>query len=344
MEFIATNTNDLAYQVYPYIAHHGVKVKTRNGPAIRIPGVTTVKITKPWQRVNMSYARDANPFFHLIESMAMLSGDIGNSVKLLSFFASNMTAFSDNGKDYNAFYGTRARKTYGDQLAQVVKNLKASPGSRQELVLLWNPQDLTAKTKDKACNLCMLFEIDEETCCVNMTTFNRSNDAIWGGITGANVVHLAFFQEYVACALGASIGEWNHVSANLHVYVDNPKWKACLEEAEGSSDSLVHREYPWDHQRLFRESEQRFFDLELRAFNANLLQAILHFDQHQERAIEFFKENCYNCSYLEHTAKTMALAYFRHKMKETRVAIGEVSKVRAEDWQFAAINWLVRRV
>lgn len=220
MEITARNTNDLAAKVYRALEAVGVHDQSRNGPVLRFDGPVTICLTHPWERVNYCPVRDANPFFHVMESVAMLAN--WNSVRLLSYFAKNMVQYSDNGRTYNAFYGTRARCYHGlDQLRTVVETLRKDPGTRQAVICLWEPEDLTIETKDKACNLVLIFAIRNGV--LEMTTFNRSNDAIWGGVTGANIVHLSFFHEYVARAVNVTMGRWWHTSANLHVYLDNPK-------------------------------------------------------------------------------------------------------------------------
>lgn len=221
MEFIGRNYNQLAQQIYAALDTYGEVTTSRNGPVKRLLGVTTMTVSCPQERVNTCPVRNANPFFHLVEAMAMLSGF--NSVQLLSHYASNMAQYSDNGLTYNAFYGTRLRLTWGDQLRAVINELMSTPDSRQAVAQIWDPRDLKITTRDKACNLCLLFSVNSSGA-VEMTSFNRSNDAIWGIVTGANVVHLSFFHEYVACHLRRPVGMWTHVSNNLHVYTENPQW------------------------------------------------------------------------------------------------------------------------
>lgn len=329
MEFKARNTNDLAKQVYPEFTRHGVVGESRNGPALRLRGVTTITLTCPWQRVNFSEARDANPFFHLVESIAMLVG--WNSVNLMTFFAKNMKNFTDDGVTYNAFYGTRARMTFGDQLSEVVKNLRKNPSSRQELVQLWDPADLTKETKDKACNLCMLFEIDQNTQALNMTTFNRSNDAIWGGVTGANIVHLSFFQEFVALSLNVSIGEWHHSSANLHIYLSNPKWEACLNEAVSGSIAP----YPPGYCQLFESGgSASIFEAKCKELLADLEQLC--------SAKKVRPSLRKGTGFIDTVVQPMALAYILHKSGFKEDAEEMVNRVAANDWRIAGTKWLRR--
>lgn len=224
MQFQATNLYTLLPQMIEAFKREGYRRPSRNGDVIRLPGVTTVELTRPHQRVCVLINRDANPFFHLIEAMAMLAGK--NSNRLLRFFASNMDNFSDDGLRYNAFYGERARTTWGDQLQAVIKQLTKDPATRQAVVNLWDPADLLRDTKDRACNLCMIFWAEDGV--LHMTTFNRSNDCVWGFLTGANMVHFPFFHEYVAAMCSLSMGSWHHVSNNMHVYGWNKQWdKLC---------------------------------------------------------------------------------------------------------------------
>src|ERR1044072_2586002 len=169
MEIISRNTNTLAPSVYAKLKGRGETFTSRNGPVIRIMEPFTVCLLRPWERINFSVIRDCNPFFHLMEAMAMLAPV--NNVGLMAHFAKNMSSFSDDGITFNAFYGTRARQwellgvagehpgPRVDQLNLVIKELIEKPDSRQCVVQLWDPADLLITTKDKACNLCMLFDI-----------------------------------------------------------------------------------------------------------------------------------------------------------------------------------------
>jgi hypothetical protein len=330
MQYTAANTNDLQRLIYKAFQHNGVAVNTRNGPALRLPGVTTITLLKPQQRVNFSPLRDANPFFHLIESVAMLAGDAGNNVEVLSYFARNMLLFSDDGERYNAFYGTRSRHTFGDQLRGVVDELSRDPESRQAVINLWNPEDLWAKTKDKACNLCMIFDVVDGK--LNMTTFNRSNDAIWGGVTGANVVHLSFFQEYVAGALGRPIGVWHHSSANLHVYMSNPKWPLVLEDTDvhqwGSDYPMAV--CPLGVSRLFQD-----FDAGLLMFMSWLKDVIVDRESTPLGATGHH--------FIDGTCVPMANAIIAWKRNEKQLAYDILAQVGSADWKLAGLQWFKLR-
>lgn len=353
MEFRARNTNGLQGQVYDHLKRHGIPEDSRNGPVLRLRGVTTITLQHPWERVNFSPARDANPFFHLFEAVAMFAGAAGNDVPLLGWFAKNMLMFSDDGKRYNAFYGERIRD-YGrtpagfingfDQFAEVISLLKADRNTRQALVQIWDPyHDLNKPTKDKACNLCLIFSFEGDQ--LVMTSFNRSNDAIWGGVTGANIVHLSFFHEYVACAVGAQMGSWYHSSANLHVYTDrDKKWDALVEEGK-EMDKLLYPDvlYPlFDHgmEDRFTASCRDLVELTRNGlFPADGLGA-------REAAgpldPEFPRVN-FDDPFISTVAYPMTMAYICWKQYQRQLAYDWLKTVRPGDWAFAGLCWFKRR-
>jgi hypothetical protein len=332
MEYTDRNHNRLALQVYADLLRRGVPTTSRNGPVLRLPGCTTLVAQRPRERVNFCPARDANPFFHLMEAMAMLAAY--NSVEFLSYFAANMRNYSDDGERYNAFYGTRLREQWGDQLETVIEELAAKPDSRQAVACLWDPRDLIRSTKDKACNLMLLFELVDGRLC--MTSFNRSNDAIWGILSGANVVHMSFFQEYVACALGKELGPWTHVANNLHVYTDNPQWAAvCAARMTDHYGTPAVQGCP----PLFAEPGQRArFDSDLALFITACVYAVRHQDYAPLLA---FRKTCQSL-FIHSVAMPVFMSWHMRKLGDQFKADEWASDIQADDWRLAVQGWLNR--
>jgi len=327
MEIHSRNTNTLMPVVYKRLLNQGDRMASRNGPVLAFPEPVSICLTHPWERVNFSFTRDANPFFHVIESLAMLSNT--NSVPILSYFAKNMLSYTDDGKIYNAFYGTRLRETYGDQLSLVIEGLRANPDSRQEVALLWDARDLRRQTKDKACNLALLFSIRKNALC--MTTFNRSNDAIWGGVSGANIVHLSFFQEYVALALGRPQGPWWHISNNLHVYPENPKWYSMC--------NTVFAPDPYSENDLNRVS---LFE-NLGVFEVEMYHFMSELDALVAGRNDAFRDIGYTEPFIKDVAVPMVKAWWHYKHGELAHAHFLALSILADDWRKAATQWLKRR-
>lgn len=347
MHLTARNTNDLTARAYALLKAYGVEESSRNGPVLTIQEPVVITLTHPWERVNYCPLRDANPFFHLMEGLAMLSGF--NSVEFLAHFAKNMRNFSDDGERYNAFYGERLRDTWGDQLGTIIRNLKANPTSRQEVALLWDTKDLTRDTKDKACNVLLMFRaikdfhdiVDDQTHYrLEMTSINRSNDAIWGGVNGANIVHLSMFHEYVAHGADMLMGHWHHMSNNLHVYTQNPQWaKLCDSEPTDMYPGLNSTDNPIVEWTLFHGSDDRAaWDFGLNLFMARAMQAIqtgqlLHAGR-QDYRHEFYND----------IAVPVFNSWQFYKAEDFDLAIESASSIRAhDDWAIACREWLERR-
>lgn len=215
--FTAKNSNDMANKVYTALNDQGISEATRNGPVLRFPEPVTMCYTSPWERMNFTPGRKSNPFFHLAEAAWMLAGR--RDVEMLTIFNKRMIEYSDDGKIFNAAYGYRLRRHFGhDQLKEAVDILKHEDTSRQVVLQIWDHEDLTKKTKDKACNLSLIVSVNGGK--LQMMVVNRSNDVVYGGVTGANPVHMSFFQQYLADKLSIPIGRLYMVSNNVHVYTE----------------------------------------------------------------------------------------------------------------------------
>lgn len=201
----------------------GVRAAPRGKAVIELPEPFATRYDMPYECVLFDPVRDANPFFHFFEALWIIAGR--HDVAPLAWFNSKIAEYSDDGEKFNAPYGQRMRQDYGDQLMKVVQVLRDDPFSRRAVVQIWCPmKDLYEQSsKDLACNTEVVFGLRNGH--LNMTVFNRSNDAIWGAY-GANAVQFAFVQRYVADKLGVACGWYVQVSNNFHVYEDNPYWIA----------------------------------------------------------------------------------------------------------------------
>lgn len=142
-----------------------VEKPSRNGPVLMIEEPVIVTYTHPTERVLFNMARDANPFFHLYESLWMLAGQ--NDAAPLAYYAKNIINYSDDwseddgdgkpGGRMNGAYGYRWRKAKGplvadlknrvfkrdgvDQLNLLVEHLRVDPNSRRAVLQMWNVED-----------------------------------------------------------------------------------------------------------------------------------------------------------------------------------------------------------
>lgn len=214
------------HQALPEVMHllktFGKPQDSRNGPVLRILEPVSIVYEKPCERVMLWPQRDANPFFHVLESLWMLAGR--NDVAFPASIVQNMASFSDDGVHFHGAYGYRWRQWFKvpdgpDQLTAIAEALRENPNCRRQVLQMWDASyDLGVPTKDAPCNTHAYFSIDD-TNCLNMMVCNRSNDAVWGAL-GANAVHFSVLQEYMAAMIGCGMGKYWQTTNNLHLYLD----------------------------------------------------------------------------------------------------------------------------
>lgn len=323
MELVVRNVNQAFSEIFWKLKVMNLEPEnTRNGPALVYPEPVTTVYRYPFERVLFHKGRDANPIFHLMESIWMLAGR--NDVAFLTQFNRRMSDFSDDGKTFNAAYGHRWRKHFGrDQLDDVIKLLRRDPATRQAVVQIWDDADLTKKTKDKACNTQVIFDTRHNR--LNMTVYNRSND-IWWGAYGANAVHFSILQEFVAGAVGMHLGVYRQVSNNLHLYTELYDAAKYLQDPPSIYDYDYYQRGEVRPAPLMLNSEYKLFLTECELF-----------------CLEPFNEKIHYANpFLEHVAKPMAMI---SRVRKAHAGDGRyyAQKIRAEDWRRAAFEWIDRR-
>lgn len=272
----ARDVNEALPRALAYLRDHGTLETTRNGPALVAPGPVATVYRDPRRRVLFDAERDANPFFHLFESLWILEGR--NDVRFLSWFNSRIADYSDNGATFHAPYGHRMREgDAGDQIRKVCDILRENHGSRQAVLQIWDAhRDLGAKSKDIPCNDMVMLRVRKDESlfhkskhALDITVCNRSNDAVWGAY-GANAVQFSMLQEYIAMRVDVAVGRYTQMSNNLHVYLDNPYWQKWVEKHKAGVyvrgceyDSMVA---PGVDISPFSHEDPEHFDQDLAAF------------------------------------------------------------------------------
>jgi hypothetical protein len=321
MEIVIRNANQMFSEMFWRFKVSGIEVSTRNGPALRIGEPVLTTVSQPRERVLFHPGRDANPVFHLMESIYMLAGR--EDVQFPALFNYRISQYSDDGKIFNAAYGRRWRSYFGcDQLVDVIELLKRDSESRQAVVQMWSASDLVKSTKDKACNTQLIFEILHGR--LNMTVINRSNDA-WFGYAGANIVHMTFLQEFVAQSLKVPLGVYRTFSTNLHLYKELYDSQRFLKSPPQT-----------DHHDHYLSGEVEPLPIMLNADYRGFLTDCERFCENP------FLEREYSHPFFEHVAYPMAMiSHFRKNKYGT--GEGWAAKVQAEDWRRAAFEWIQRR-
>ncbi len=224
-----------------YLSLNGVRRASRNGEVIVAPEPVTTHYARPRERVIFWAERDANPFFHLFESLWMLAGR--NDVAYLTQFVKRMSAFSDDRKTLHGAYGHRWRHHFIlvedpgtetdvtlneiDQISTIIAMLRKNPDDRRCVLQMWDASvDLARQGKDIPCNTEAYFTVNSQGE-LDMTVCCRSNDIIWGAY-GANAVHFSMLQEFIAAGIGVPVGQYWQMSNNFHAYTETFEPLRCL--------------------------------------------------------------------------------------------------------------------
>lgn len=314
----ARNVNKVFPVGLMYIQKQGEERDSRNGPTLEIMEPAVVTYQFPDERVLFCPARDANPFFHLFESLWMLAGRA--DVAFLDQYNKGMSQYSDDGISFNAPYGYRLRHTFGyDQLDAVIRRLRANPDDRRIVLQIHDPSDseLRGDSKDHACNLVITPRVRKGK--LDWTVFNRSNDYIFG-MTGANVVHMSIIHEYVATMSGLKLGSYTQISNCLHAYTESPVWQRVKDLPVVCSDP----------------------------YSVGMVapHPLITFPEVWYKELCYWMERPWSGRYyvdpfFENVAKPMAIAHMAHK--DSKDGLKYVGKIAATDWRLACTEWLERR-
>lgn len=209
------SADDMLYSALQLLRNKGRLHDTRNGKALSIEHPVILGIEDPLKRVVFSPVRQANPYFHVMETVWMFSGT--KEVGWLKKFNSNIDSYAEPNGKINGAYGHRWRKHFDiDQLNWAMYRLKRDPSTRQVVINMYDPPtDYHSKWKDRPCNTHIYFRVVDDK--LDMTVCNRSNDVIWG-MCGANVVHMTYLQELVAAGAKLPVGRYHVMTNNLHIY------------------------------------------------------------------------------------------------------------------------------
>lgn len=150
--FNGENVNEVFPLAVSAIQKFGIENTSRNGPVLMFGAPVVTTYENPKDKVLFNPDRDANPYFHLFESMWMLYG--GEDVKFVSFFNKRMSEYSDDGiLIRGSAYGKRWRSWFGyDQLKNAIETLRKNRDSRRVVISQWDPAtDPIVDSKDIPC-------------------------------------------------------------------------------------------------------------------------------------------------------------------------------------------------
>lgn len=323
MDIYARNVNDALNRTLWTLKAAGVDENSRNGAVKVFPEPVAIKYNRPLERILWWPERDANPFFHLMESIWMLAGK--NDVDFVRLFNGKMGDYSDDGVTFNGAYGHRWRNRFSiDQIPKIIEHLKKDPESRRAVLSMWGPmQDLVVvdTSKDVCCNTGAYFAIRDGK--LSMTVLNRSNDIVWGCF-GANAVHFSILQEFIATALNVKVGPYYQFSNNLHLYSER-------EDAGRYLDPPT--ETPPD---LYLLGGDLHYPL-CKSHYANWLRDAEEFVAHPQE-FDYSYDPFFN-----EIAVPMAIAYDLRKRGLKEQSHDIIHTMPHCDWKIACLEWMDRR-
>lgn len=336
------NVNAVYHDAVALVRSRGEAQSSRAGPVLAVPEPVVLETLYPRERVLLDPVRNQNPFFVFFESLHMLAGR--RDYTFLDRFVRDFSSrFAEEDGDGWGAYGHRWRRHFDnprsfsgpiDQLDYTVEALRRDPLDRRVVITMWNPSvDLGTPARDLPCNTHIYPRIvdgrlDLMVCC-------RSNDVVWGA-TGANAVHFAFLQEYLAGRIGVQVGTLRQMTTNLHGYVD-------VLDKVGEPTHLD----PYDdlHDRLGSSDGQYTvcsapIGTDWEHWDEDLLQFLSVVEKHDWDPAQYKFRN----EWFTRTAVPMwySHAYWRlGHPPSTYLTIAE--QIQAPDWRLAATCWLRRR-
>lgn len=326
------NVNVALAQGIDHLLKDGKAGDSRNGNVLVAPTPVCTVYHTPQERVLFGEVRDANPFFHLMESLWMLAG--ANDLEFPRYFNKRFGEYSDNGQTVHGAYGYRWRRALKfDQLEAIVHELKTNPTSRRCVLQMWDASLAGAADLDRAmqggkdvpCNTHIYFSIVKGV--LDMTVCCRSNDIIWGAY-GANAVHFSVLMEYMATAIGVQMGTYYQMSNNFHAYTDifnHEKLAAMAKESIAANRYITEESFPGVVQPYpLISTDIKTWDADLAVFmSGNLAHA-------------------FTDPFFQYVAVPMFMAWEQRKAKAGN-GMFYINQMRAEDWKLACVEWILRR-
>lgn len=339
----ARNVNRVYAELVRLVRRGGVEQPSRAGQVLALPAPVMLVTHRPTERVLLDERRDANPFFHLFESLFLLAGR--DDYTWLDRFVRNFSSsFGEADGRGHGSYGQRWRSHFGfDQLDVVVEKLRADPCDRRVVISMWDPSaydafeyqgegdyqtvrdaadDLRGSFADHPCNTHIYPRIVNNT--LDLTVCCRSNDAIWGA-AGANAVQFSMLLEYLAGRVGVGVGRLYQLANNCHAYTarldrygEPEMFKYGPDPYHDLSPTSIGTD--WDH-----------WDEDLRMF--------MEWTDNEDLTRLPVQTNLW----FHQVVHNMWLAHGQFVKDKTKMPVA-VSAIAAPDWRLSCEQWIKRRM
>ncbi|MFK0691574.1 thymidylate synthase [Mesorhizobium sp. IMUNJ 23033] len=225
MNIRGDSLDDLLRSVYRRIVRDGMNISPRKGDAREIIGA---KLTLTNPRARFSRAESRSILFSCLgEFTWILSGS--ESLSQIAYYISRYRELSNDGLILRGAYGPRI---FGgganSQFNQIARALSRNTDSRQNVIQIFDPEDLADDNLDVPCTCTMQFFKRQNR--LHMMVSMRSNDAFIG--MPHDIFCFTMLQEIMTRRIGCELGEYHHVAGSLHLYdADRGKAQQYLGES-----------------------------------------------------------------------------------------------------------------
>lgn len=208
MEVILDGLQESYVELVKLVINEGKPVTVRGMKTYEITNATLVfpDATEPMLPVRVG--RKINAKLAAVETLDMIAGTSSSELVRRAAPEYGNVLVDPSDLDYGA-YGPRL----SNELQQCVTLLRMDPTTRQAVVTIWKPTDIT-HAGDRPCTIFMQFLIRDEK--LELHTTMRSND-VWLG-TPYDVFAFTQIQQTVAYALERETGRYVHNATSLHLY------------------------------------------------------------------------------------------------------------------------------
>jgi len=338
-----------------------IVVPSRAGEVMMVEEPVIVTYENPRERVLFAPGRDANPFFHLFESLWMLAGR--RDVAPLAYYNSKIADIaSDDGETFNGAYGYRWRKRNLtkdwefpdepiDQLETIIDHLKNKPESRRTVLQMWNVEDDLLKidsSKDVCCNTHAYFSVETGDCpdCeTGWEALKPDGGRVPCSTCDGQSHDVPRYLNMTVCNRSNDL-LWGMLGANVVHFSILQEYLATRIGLEvGRYHQITNNLHVYTKRWKPEELLEGCSEIDYYNWVGKLQPIVEDWKQFDLECSKFVDDvdQEWEEPFLNQTAKPMMSAFKHHKNKKYDLAFEAVSTVKADDWRIVGRQWLLER-
>lgn len=179
---------------------------------------SSFSIADPTHRLVQSACRPLRIGYALGNFLYAIQGE--SSLSAIQFYNERAVNFSDDGAMLAGTFGSRVfHSEAGNQLSNVARLLEEDPSSRRAVIQVFQPQDVTAESRNCSCLTHLQFFLRDGSlsCIASM----RSQSVLM--VMPYDLILHTLLQEALAVHLGLQVGRYYHICGSFHYYMDEER-------------------------------------------------------------------------------------------------------------------------